>query len=52
MFSIDEFDRITGKKLKTINYVLYKSIDEFELPSEQQELFETVLKHFHISEDE
>ena len=29
-----------------------KSIDEFELPSEQQELFETVLKHFHISEDE
>ena len=28
--SIDEFDRKTGKKLRTINYVLYKSVDEYD----------------------
>ncbi len=28
--SIDEYDRKTGRKLRTINYVLYKSIDEFD----------------------
>ncbi len=29
--SIDEFDRKTGRKIRTINYVLYKSIDEYDV---------------------
>lgn len=29
--SVDEFDRNTGKKIRTINYVLYKSVDEYDL---------------------
>lgn len=28
--SIDEFDRKSGKKIRTINYVLYKSVDEYD----------------------
>ena len=31
--SIDEYDRETGTKLRTINYVLYKSIDEDDVVS-------------------
>lgn len=31
--SIDEYDRKSGKKIRTINYVLYKSIDEYDLNS-------------------
>lgn len=29
--SVDEYDYKTGKKIRTINYVLYKSIDEYDL---------------------
>ena len=29
--SIDEYDRNSGKKIRTVNYVLYKSIDEYDL---------------------
>ena len=29
--SIDEYDKFTGKKIRTINYVLYKSVDEYDL---------------------
>ncbi len=29
--SVDEFDNISGKKIRTINYVLYKSVDEFDI---------------------
>lgn len=28
--SIDEYDRKSGKKIRTINYVLYKSVDEYD----------------------
>lgn len=28
--SIDEFDRTSGKKIRTVNHVLYKSIDEYD----------------------
>ena len=28
--SVDEYDRKTGKKIRTVNYVLYKSVDEYD----------------------
>ncbi len=28
--SIDEFDRTSGKKIRTVNHCLYKSIDEYD----------------------
>ena len=31
--SIDEYDLKSGKKIRTINYVLYKSIDEYDIES-------------------
>ncbi len=31
--SIDEYDRKSGKKIRTVNYVLYKSIDEYDINS-------------------
>ena len=31
--SIDEFDYKTGRKMRTINYVLYKSVDEYDVNS-------------------
>ena len=29
--SFDEYDPVTGKKVRTVNFVLYKSIDEYDL---------------------
>ncbi len=31
--SIDEFDKESCKKIRTVNYVVYKSIDEYDLES-------------------
>lgn len=31
--SVDEYDRKSGKKIRTINYVLYKSVDEYDIES-------------------
>lgn len=31
--SIDEYDRKSGRKIRTVNYVLYKSIDEYDINS-------------------
>ena len=28
--SIDEYDKFTGRKIRTVNYILYKSIDEYD----------------------
>ena len=29
--SVDEYDRRSGKRIRTINYVLYKSVDEYDI---------------------
>jgi len=45
--SVDEFDRKSGKKIRTINYVLYKSIDEYDIDSGKK--FRTI--NFNIKDE-